>query len=325
MHYLPAKCDFTVNFFYRYIIKTTVIDKMLLHFILCILVTLGSTYADITCNINIPGKSTNQELDCSSLNLTEIPSLPVRNIGSLSLQNNSITSVPPGSWRNINMTLKILDLSHNLIAKFDVNSFSGLKKLEVPKIGHNHLCLHSAYPEGLFKDLVALKTLYTLGNKCPNGHFEYPDQTFRDLHSLKRLSLDTALIFIFRPGFGNLSKLESLEATGHNYSQQIYIKDNSFLAFHNLPITQLTLRGLTYYGMETGSLKPFTKLETVNFACASNIDLNFIITAITNMPKATLKTIVLDGIAYGDQGINLKYNRGSDKCYHLTLCKLKFM
>ncbi|XP_054693608.1 platelet glycoprotein IX [Grus americana] len=48
-----------------------------------------------SCNCKSPGEMTDWHIDCSSRKLTEVPALPV-NTKRLYLQNNSLTSVPPG-------------------------------------------------------------------------------------------------------------------------------------------------------------------------------------------------------------------------------------
>ncbi|NXE09867.1 GPIX protein, partial [Lophotis ruficrista] len=53
-----------------------------------------------SCNCKSLGEMKGLQIDCSSRKLTEVPALPV-NTKRLYLQNNSLTSVPPGALDNL--------------------------------------------------------------------------------------------------------------------------------------------------------------------------------------------------------------------------------
>ncbi len=106
-------------------------------------------------------------LDCSSQMLYQMPDISkYDNVTEANFRNNFIVEIPSKAFDSVAETLEILDLSHNNISFLDENCFHGLTKLKILKLGHNRLCLHSAYREGIFKDLTNLKVLYTFGNKC---------------------------------------------------------------------------------------------------------------------------------------------------------------
>ncbi len=234
-------------------------------------------------------------VDCSSKNLEKIPLFLVGlNVKILDLHNNVIKMVPASTLSNISSDMEFLDLSHNQIEELDVDSFSGLVKLKILKLGHNKLCLHSDYPEGLFKDLGALQTLYTLGNKCTSQHKLYPDYTFKDLISLERLSLDVAYNFKFKSGFQKLKRLTYLEATDYE-CRDISITDNSFYNFKDLPISGLVLRGCAYGSIRPGSLSHFRNLTHLNLACTNRLSFASVMASIKGMPGHTIETIIFDG------------------------------
>ncbi len=254
--------------------------------------------------------STKQNIlaDCSSKNLQDIPNyLTNQNITSLDLQNNSVREIKPKTFAHFGKTLRVLDLSHNLIELFHKDTFSGLGKLLILKIGHNKLCLHSSYPEGLFKDLINLNVLYTLGNKCRTYyHRGYPDETFKDLVSLQNISLDLVLSYNLRfgQGFEKLKNLSSFEASFLEptcYPGQARITNSTFYHFRNLPIYELTLRGCAYNRIEGGSLRHFSQLETLNMACARNLKSTELFNAINELPSANLKTLILDNTVLSEE------------------------
>ncbi len=266
-----------------------------------------STEKDVSPSIIGPcvtsGLSTRQSFlaDCSSKNLHEIPGqISDQNITILDLQNNSIREIKPNGLAGFGDTLQVLDLSRNLLESFHKNTFSGLVKLSTLKIGHNKLCLHFSFPEGLFKDLISLNVLYTLGNKCPTHyHRSYPDKTFKDLSSLQKISLDLVYSYNlnFGQGFENLKNLSSFETSylSQPTCYQARITNTSFYHLRNLPISELTLRGCAYNRIESGSLKHFPQLATLNAACTRNLKSTELFTAINEMQRPSLKTLILDG------------------------------
>ncbi len=234
-------------------------------------------------------------IDCSGLKLQKVPEFSRRpNITSLDLHNNNLTWIPEAIFSNVSSNLEILDLSFNQIHKLHVRAFTELFKLKILELGHNRLCLTFAYPEGLFKDLRVLHTLYTLGNNCSSKHKAYPDYTFKDLISLERLSLDVAQDFIFRTGFRELKHLRYLEATDYEWNN-IAINNKSFYNFKDTPLTSLVLRGHAYKSIEYGSLTHLKYLTHINFACTKGLDFTSVMSALRTMPSDTIETIIFDG------------------------------
>ena len=234
--------------------------------------------------------------DCSSKNLQKVPGFSTGpRITTLDLHNNSIQQIPRAIFSNVSSSLENLDLSFNLIEVLNIGAFSQLVNLKILKLGHNRLCLHSAYPEGLFKDLRSLHTLYTLGNKCLPRHETYPDQTFKDLISLEQLSLDVADDFQFKSGFRELRKLQYLEATGYECNG-VVISNKSFHNFADIPISNLVLRGCVYKSIEPGSLVYFKNLSQINLACTEKLNFTSVTSALKAMPGDTVETIIFDGM-----------------------------
>ncbi len=276
-----------------------------MHLSIILLCLLQNQYAAMQTNC-MENIGSNKYLDCSSQNLHNIPSFSSRmhfNLVGANFRNNTIKEIVARSFENISKHLEHLDLSYNQISALNFHSFSGLVQLKSLRLGHNKLCLHSAYPEGIFNDLKELELLYSLGNICNNGHQSYPDQSLKDLMSLRKLSLDVALNFTFGAGFQHLLNLSSIEATGYDTrSVPIKINNNSFLNLRHSPISELIIRGSAYGTIESGALNHFNVLRTLNVACAEHLS-SSIMKAIYEMPSASLETLIFDGVA-------LNYNKG---------------
>ncbi len=241
----------------------------------------------------------NGKLDCSSQKLRCIPILPSNfesNVTEVDYRNNSIAEIPPYHFENVSETLQILDVSYNLISVLNKDSFRGLRQLDMLKLGHNRLCLHSAYPEGLFKDLVNLQILFTLGNKCnghTRGHQSYSDGTFADLVSLQKISLDVASNFTLGVGFTNLTNLISFEASGYDQMMTVAITNSSFASLSSIPITDLILRGGSFSAIQAEALQHFQNLRTLNVACSGLGQ--FVMESIHGMTRPSLETVIFDG------------------------------
>ncbi len=255
---------------------------------------------------NCTGNIRSNYLDCAHQNLLNIPSFSSSinfNLVVANFRNNKIKEIVAYSLENISQHLQDLDLSSNQISLLDVNSFSGLFRLKSLRLGHNRLCLHSAYQEGIFADLKELQLLYTLGNICDGGHQSYPDQSIKDLVSLSKLSLDVAANFTFGAGFRHLSNLSSVESTGYDSKlMQIAISNHSFFNLQDAPISELIIRGPAYGSIESGALKHFKILQTLNMACAEHLSAS-IMTAIYKITSESLKTLILDGLPLSYNGI----------------------
>ncbi len=283
--------------------------------LLMLLKMMAEIRARVACSWDISSMR-HGKLDCSSQKLHDVPILPSNskwNITQVDFRNNSIADIPAYHFENISETLQILDLSHNQISALNKDSFHGLRHLEILKLGHNLLCLQSAYPSGLFKDLINLQTLFTLGNKCnvhPRGHQRYPDETFAYLTSLKRISLDIVSNFTLGVGFTYLTNLVSFEASGYDIGTSVAITNSSFSSLRGITITDLILRGHSFQSIHTGALQHFQHLETLNVACSSLGQ--FIMESIHGMTTPTLQTVIFDGVQV-DYGIICRQNMNNVK------------
>ncbi|GFR80007.1 Toll-like receptor 4 [Elysia marginata] len=144
-------------------------------------------------------------VDCSHQGLTKIPKLPL-SVREIRLQNNKIHAVPCTALQNL-VSLRILDLSMNIIEKLYNCSFSGLVSLEHLWLSHNqnitslpalvfeslnnlqeldlsHNMINNIDP-GLFKNLTTLVSL----NLCNNWLTKLKNGTFKGLSSVVFLSL----------------------------------------------------------------------------------------------------------------------------------------
>ena len=96
---------------------------------------------------------------CSQKRLTTIPHYLPGETAFLDLHGNNITFLPGTFSPFANITF--LELSNNHLQLLNVNTFRGLKSLEIPNLTQNNLCLPTGYPRGVFKDLKSLRILKT--------------------------------------------------------------------------------------------------------------------------------------------------------------------
>ena len=237
------------------------------------------------------------KVDCSVRGFTTVPiSLPMRT-SMLDIHGNNLSRLETNCFNHVKDVADI-DLSNNGLTYIDADAFDGLFRLEILNLAGNRLCLPTSYPEGVFKDLTALKVLKTFSNNCTrHRHRSIPDGVFRDLVSLEKISLDATQDFYFGTGFKFLKNLTHVEASSRLnkcYNYGIQIRDQSLVGLQGNKLTHLTLRGCAFRHIDNQTLNGLPFLETLNFACASGLA-ETLFRAIQDMSSDTLKTLVLDG------------------------------
>lgn len=131
------------------------------------------------------------EMNCSGLNITSLPeSIPV-SIHRLTLSNNLLRKILPGTFQRL-IYLVYLDLSNNLLHKLDATCFKGLRKLKVLNISSNKLITKDSFATGVFNSLVSLVELDMRYNFIDTklAMKGYPDEALGDLTSLEVLKID---------------------------------------------------------------------------------------------------------------------------------------
>ncbi|XP_037548877.1 leucine-rich repeat and immunoglobulin-like domain-containing nogo receptor-interacting protein 1 [Nematolebias whitei] len=158
-----------------------------------------------TCRCNI----TTLEVNCSSGQLTSIPSgLPYES-KLLNLTHNMIKTLVHQQFHNLTQLLH-LDVSDNLLTLVEVEAFLGLHSLLTLRVPRNRLEVISV---GVFAGLRNLQLLDISSNKI----LVLLDFTFRDLASLEFFAADgNDFVFISPQAFTGLSSLKKLELDGRN-------------------------------------------------------------------------------------------------------------
>ncbi len=77
---------------------------------------------------------------------------------------------------------------------------------------------------------------------------------------------------------------------------RVAIRNTTFENLKNSPIKSLVLRGCAYKTIESGSFAMLKHLKNLNLACATHLSIKDVLVAINEMPRATLDTLILDGM-----------------------------
>ncbi len=243
--------------------------------------------------------STRVNVDCSRRGLTSVPENLPRWTVHLDLHGNDIKEVHPNTSVKFPCNITHLDLSDNDLQILDPEAFGCLHLLETLNLAGNKLCLPTGYPEGVFRDLTALRVLTTYSNQCPTLHQRIPDEVFGDLVSLEKLSLDVCVHFYFGGGFQKLTQLRFLEATSNGKTCEQYevrVTEESFSHLNKETLTHLTLRGCAFRSLGGFTFAGMVNLQSLNLACCTNLHKSSVFSAIDRMQNASLETFIMDGM-----------------------------
>ncbi|KAK3598113.1 hypothetical protein CHS0354_006071 [Potamilus streckersoni] len=201
-------------------------------------------------------------VDCSKMNLTNIPSIPNDTI-FLSLRNNKITVVENRTFSNL-PHLVSLDLSKNSIQKIDLDGFQGLVNLEHLDLNRNNVPLTTdGFKIGVFQDLKNISYLSIQNINSRRDNSSYPHEIFAGLISLTTLKIDGKFNAIFGPEFSKLFNLRVLKLASDNcFIENIY--DNTFI---NLPfLTDLDISQCHIQMIEPGAFIPLKHLRYLDIS-----------------------------------------------------------
>uniref|UniRef100_A0A8K9XEU6 TIR domain-containing protein n=1 Tax=Oncorhynchus mykiss TaxID=8022 RepID=A0A8K9XEU6_ONCMY len=235
------------------------------------------------------------EVDISNTGLTQLSEFSFRSIEQLSafkLGHNRLSSVPKAT-RNL-PTLKILDLSFNIINKLGCSDFSNLTGFTQLFLFHNQI----PNIKGEFKSLTSLKTLLLYDNQIASmedGAFEglvnltelnLEILCSRDFHFLRTLDISCNYITYVNDGkldpppFSHLTSLENLRIFSQRHKGLSHLPINfleglkSLLSFQN-EFTALTPK----------LFRPIPRLNSLYLSKARIQSLDFLIAA--NLSRVT--------------------------------------
>ena len=138
--------------------------------------------------------------------------------------------------------------------------------------------------------MTSLRRLTLTSNTCKTQHSEYPDDALAHLPTLEHLSLTGIPVIRLGDGFRRLANLKTLVFAGHG------CKNVTFIRLRNEKLSHLCIKTCHLETLETGALKPLSRLKTINLACNHNVDFRNGYAAIINVKKMTLNTLVVDDV-----------------------------
>ncbi|KAK3594225.1 hypothetical protein CHS0354_016926 [Potamilus streckersoni] len=208
-------------------------------------------------------------VDCSKLNLTEIPRIPNDTV-FLSLSNNEISVVENRTFSNLPYLLS-LDLSSNSMRIIDLDGFQGLEKLRRLELNRNNIPLTvQGFEPGVFRSLKNLCYLSIQNVQSKRDNSSYPGQVFAGLNSLTTLKIDGIPNAIFEPEFSKLHNLRMLKLSSDKCN--IDTLSNSTLV--HLPfLTHLDVSFCHINRIEPGALIPLKHLQYLDIS--DNVALSF--------------------------------------------------
>lgn len=211
--------------------------------------------------------------------------LIITNITSLSLAQNKITAIDPGTFVG-NTTLKTLSLTDNKLQNLYDKSFQGLGNLEILDLSHNKL---RNLPPRTFFVLKSLKTLSLSHNAIENLEGE--------IFSVPKLqTLDVSFNSILQIGlnvFGNTLNLRTLN-----------MSNNSIIKIEDYKIDSLEELDLSFNKNVTVDPYAFTKLKSLKWLSLSSNNLEEVPPQVKML--AELQVLHLEGNAIKDIGDTVK-------------------
>ncbi|XP_036046484.1 relaxin receptor 1 isoform X1 [Onychomys torridus] len=166
------------------------------------------------------------ELDCDEANLRAVPSVSA-NVTVMSLQRNSIRTLPPNGFRKYH-ELQKLCLQNNKIRFVSVSAFRGLRSLTKLYLSHNRI---SFLKPGVFEDLHRLEWLIIEDNHLSR----ISPLTFYGLNSLILLVLMNNVLTRLpdKPLCQHMPRLHWLDFEGNHIHN---LRNLTFISCNNLTV-----------------------------------------------------------------------------------------
>ena len=144
-------------------------------------------------------------------------------VHNMSFRNNTIKNVNPSAFQGLSEGLMYLDLSCNMIQKFDSKTFTFIPKLQILLISNNSIAFLENTVFSELKDLLHLDVSFNYLSHVPDGAFDGNRQleflslrhnsiqsisqmTFKYQHNLKHLDLSQNKIEEISKDFGDSIK-----------------------------------------------------------------------------------------------------------------------
>ncbi|KAM9396159.1 uncharacterized protein ACWYII_032282 [Salvelinus alpinus] len=199
------------------------------------------------------------EMDVGDNNINQLSEFLFRSMEQLStlkLGHNSLSSVP-NATRSL-PTLKILDLSFNIIHKLGCSDFANLTGLTQLILFHNQI---SKLPGCVFQDLKELRILKLGSNKILTLNNAF----MSSLHKLEFLSMSyNKLSSISKGDFIGLASLNTLLLFDNQIAS---LEDGAFEGLVNLTELRLQSNKITQIDIRNTVLTGLPRLRTLDISC----------------------------------------------------------
>ncbi|XP_045553629.1 toll-like receptor 13 [Salmo salar] len=199
------------------------------------------------------------EMDVCDNNINQLSEFSFRSMEQLStlkLGHNSLSSVP-NATRNL-PTLKILDLSFNIINKLGCSDFANLTGLTQLFLFHNQI---SKLPGCVFQDLKELRILKVGSNKI----LTLNDVFMNGLHKLETLNFAGNKLSSIRKGdFKGLASLKTLLLFDNQIAS---LEDGAFEGLVNLTELRLESNKITQIDIRNTVLTGLPRFRTLDISC----------------------------------------------------------
>ena len=206
----------------------------------------------------------NTKVNCSNLQLTEIPHSLPWNLMELDLRRNKLSSLNKNSFENC-FNLYYLNLRTNCISSIHPSSFR-----DAP-ITHLHL-------EKNILNLTSFTNILSPLNNTLTTLFIYKNhnishRVFNNLHQLEELHVDGRLIDESGKSFSTLKSLKILRL----YSDVGVIFNSTFMHFENITaLSKLNLDGGGVLRVQFGAFTPLKALHSLDFSDNHGFTFHFV-------------------------------------------------
>ncbi|XP_045172600.2 toll-like receptor 4 [Mercenaria mercenaria] len=241
-------------------------------------------------------------VNCTQAGLKDVPQNIPNTTTVLTLDNNNITDIKPGAFKELT-DLKYLDISNNNLKQLRHGVFEGLKNLHTLELSGNKIRYNSkAIPAHVFKPLEKLGRLNLHQNLDGISSDEkYPATSIANLNQLHQLLIDGLQAEDFGYTFATMTNLTTLELSSScgrcNFSTV------NVDMFRNLKrITSLKLSNCNIKHVESGSFSELKNLKNLDLSYNEQLHFRYLPNITIGLQTQHLKELKLSKIheTFGD-------------------------
>ncbi|XP_045164673.1 toll-like receptor 4 [Mercenaria mercenaria] len=279
----------------------TIANTLLLFLVGCVCesVFADDVYIDTctTCKCNI----TTLQVNCSSTNLTEIPTDPFN--GKTRLLNMSLTALHIINNKDLETysALQVLDLYKTSLENISDSAFSSLKNLKYLNLSNNDqlpMTENTTSPK-LFSNLDSLIELKIYGNTGAYNQDGYPGEALGEIKQLNSLWIDGLTNMNFGPAFKTMSSLKTIWIPGDIIQPpwrfcETDIKDG--MLDNLVHITNFTMRKCGVRHVGSNAFRNMTSLVHLDLSYNRFLTIEGLSHAFPSLGNTKLAVLVLNAI-----------------------------